>query len=212
MKLRLTPSELRTYFYCPRLYFFEQHVKRRRGLAAELRLLLGSLAHLASSIIARLFGRRAEEEVEAELGQYLLRGRIDQLELSGRSAKITELKTSSAPSQGAWTSDYMQALAYALMLSMTRGVEDVKIEIRYRNGRAELEPRSEHVAHLLRAVEEAALVKYYGILPFANRSRKCASCRYREECEELGDDELGSWIAELPPVVRPLVISDTHER
>lgn len=202
MRLRITPSEIRTYVYCPRLYFFEQHARKEPSLWRRARLLLGSAAHYLAAIVARLTGRSAEEEIEVELGQHALRGRIDQLEISGGTARITELKTGRAPSGGAWMSDYMQALAYALMLSRAKGLERVEIEIRYRNGGARLEPRSEHVALLLRAIEEASLVKHHGIVPFANRSGRCASCAYRQECEELGDDELGSWVAQLPAVVR----------
>ncbi len=204
----VTPSELRTFIYCPRLYFFERHLGRERGLRERLRLLLGRLFHALKGSLDRLRGYRVEEPFEAELGGVVLRGRPDSYRLDGDVLVVVERKSGRAPRRGVWESDLVQAAAYALGLraSGRASWSNARLVLEYRDARREVELGSEVVALLLRAIDDLILVKEYGIVPAARRSRgRCSRCPFRLLCEELDralplpepGEEPGSWTVGL---------------
>ena len=58
---------------------------------------------------------------------------------------------------------------------------------------------SEHVADLVRILDEIVLVKNHGILPYPKRGKvKCSVCPFREPCFSLDTEEEvvepGSWL------------------
>jgi CRISPR-associated exonuclease Cas4 len=193
-------SEVRLYTYCPRLYFFETHVKARRPLKASLRLILGRLQHLAHEVLARLRGYKVEELLEADMGGVRLRGKPDYYTVRGSTAVVVEFKSGRGPRVGAWLSDVMQVVSYAILLSRLKYTSVVGI-VRYRRSTHTFKVTSEHVATLLRLVDEVALVKNHGLVPHPLRSyRKCLACTYKVECFtmdrglNLDLEEPGSWL------------------
>lgn len=197
----VSASEIRLYAYCPRLYFFNVHVGTRRSLGELARLTLGRLAHIVYGIIARLRGYKAEELVEADLGTVIVRGRPDYYTTRGKITFIVELKTGKGPRVGAWISDILQVAAYALILARRGDGGRIVGIIRYRGSMHVFNVRSEHIALLLRVIDEIKLVKEYGIVPYPLRNpRKCSKCAYRVECfladRGLSEDleEPGAWL------------------
>jgi CRISPR-associated exonuclease Cas4 len=193
-------SEVRLYTYCPRLYFFETHVRVGKPLRVMVRMLLGRLLHVALGVLARLRGYRVEELLEADLGGVRLRGRPDYFKVRGSTAVVVEFKSGRGPKSGAWLSDVMQVAAYALIL-LRLGYPRVLGFVRYRGSIHALRITGEHVAMLLKLIDEIVLVKRYGIVPYPLRSyRKCLACTYKVECftmdRGLGLDleEPGSWL------------------
>ncbi len=180
---KLRPSDVRTFAFCPRLYFFERHLGREVSLLQKLRMLLGKLWHLIVEI------KYEEKEIP-------LRGELFGFEVVGRADAVTEdavveIKSADGPSDGAWYGDYLQASIYALLANKN------KIVIKYRNGEREFEPDGEEVERIFRLVEMIE----DGYLPPPKRSRWCAKCPFKELCEALGDDGDG-WFPRLPYVKR----------
>ncbi|MCX8166214.1 MAG: CRISPR-associated protein Cas4 [Acidilobaceae archaeon] len=191
------PSELRSYVYCPRLLFFEQHMGRRRRLLERLNLFLKKVYHVLLQIPAMLRGFRVEETIELDMGSYVLRGRPDEYKIEGGKLRIIEIKTTKAPAEGAWLSDYLQAAAYAMILMHKEAVKEAYVEVKYMNREVRIQVKEEHLKLVRTAAEEVLAVKE-GIVPFANRSeRKCTICPYREVCLVLGDEmgEMGEWVS-----------------
>lgn len=198
---------MRKIGYCPRLLFFETHLPRRRGLLERLRLLVGRAYHAILSIPSRLRGFKVEEPLEARFGNVLLRGRSDALLVANRVARVIERKSGKAPRGGAWLSDLIQAAAYGL-IAVKRGMaENVILEVRYRDGGYSYTLDRVTAAAVLQAIDDAVMIKYWGIVGYPRRSeRRCSRCPYRSICWELderlkppGDGEIyepGSWIEE----------------
>jgi CRISPR-associated protein Cas4 len=202
-KAVIRASEVRLYTFCPRLYFFETHVKARRPIKTSIRLILGRLLHVAQGLLARLRGYRVEELLEADIGGVRFRGRPDYYTVRGSTAVIVEFKSGQGPRSGAWLSDVMQVTAYAFMLGKLRYSNVIGI-IRYRGSVRSFKVTSEHIATLLRLVDEAVLVKNRGLVPYPLRSyRKCLACRYKVECFTMDRglsvdlEEPGSWLRSL---------------
>ncbi|MEM2629305.1 MAG: CRISPR-associated protein Cas4 [Acidilobaceae archaeon] len=198
----ITPSEVRTYTYCPRLYFFEVHVKLGKPLKSKIRMLLGRILHYFREIIARLRGFTVEELIEVDIGPYIMRGKPDYYRVEDGEVFIVEVKSSRGPHTGAWFSDYMQGVAYGFILSrVRRNIREVNVEIKYMRSTARIKVNSEHIALLARILDEINIIKVHGILPYPNRSQaKCNRCIYRDICFKLDEylevniEEPGSWI------------------
>ncbi|MCE4614743.1 MAG: CRISPR-associated protein Cas4 [Desulfurococcales archaeon] len=200
-KIAFTPTEIKTYFYCPRLYFFELYIKEKPSIKRRIRIALGSLYHILKKYISILRGREAEKTISVELGNYVLTGRMDALEIREQEVIIHEYKSGKGPREGAWLSDYMQALTYAF-INIRKGSNNVRIELHYRAKTVNFTVDSESVELLLKALSDMYLVKKYGVFPDPNPTpRKCSKCPYRKTCEKLSeDDALGSWVKEISPV------------
>jgi len=179
----LRPSDLRTFAFCPRLYFFEVHLEKRITLVQRIKMLLGKIRHFILEL------RYEEREVEA-LGELFGRkvfGRADAVE----GDYVVEVKSSRGPEDGAWFGDYLQASVYALVLGKRR------IKIKYSDGERELEPDPEELEEVIKLFE---LVRE-GYVPPPKRSRWCSKCPFRDLCEELGEEGDG-WFPRLPYVKR----------
>ena len=205
IRVTIYPSEIHEYAYCPRQYFFKKHLKAKPGPVVRLRLLLGRMFHLVNGIIDRIRGMRVEETREAVIGDVKLRGRPDSYRIEDDVIRLIERKSGRKPRRGAWISDVMQATAYTLILSQAAGARDAILEIHYRDGVRIIRLNEDLMTGLLKAVDEVAMVKMYGIVPKALRSeRRCSKCPFREECaaleeglEGLGEAdifELGEWL------------------
>ncbi len=199
-KTIVRPSELRTYAYCPRLYFFETHIALKRGFREKLRLALGRVSHIVIEFIARIRGYNVEEPMEADLGKVLLKGRPDYYKVIHGRAIVFEIKTSRGPSKGIWLGDALQAIAYATIL-LKRGAREAVIALDYRGSRRILRVSGDHVAMLFKTIDEVRLVKEWGVIPFPDRGLyKCLRCRYAGICYAIdrdvpeGLEEPGSWV------------------
>ncbi|MEB2793842.1 MAG: CRISPR-associated protein Cas4 [Caldisphaeraceae archaeon] len=202
-KVTIYPSEIHTYFYCPRMYFFETFIKKRRGFFSTLRLLIGRAFHFSFRLrdITKKFSY--EVPLETSLGNVKIRGRPDAFRIDGNEAYIIERKSSKAPYRGAWASDVMQATAYGIIISREKEIDEIKIEIRYPTKKRLFSLDSYLVSNALKAISDMVLVKRYGIVPFANRGNRCKKCPYREECFLLDKNvevelvEVGEWIKKI---------------
>ncbi|MEB3756498.1 MAG: CRISPR-associated protein Cas4 [Desulfurococcales archaeon] len=203
-KITFTPTEIKTFFYCPRLYFFELYLRKKPPVERRIRMVLGSFYHMMKKYISLLKGREAEKTVSAELGNYILTGRMDALEVREQEVVIHEYKSGKGPREGAWLSDYMQALTYAF-INIRKGSNRVRIELHYRAKTVNFGIDSESVELLLRALSDMYLIKKHGILPDPNPTpRKCIKCPYREVCEKISEDgAIASWVKEISPVQKP---------
>ncbi len=195
-KAIIHPSELHSYFYCPRVYFFETHMKKKRGFLKRIRLLLGSIFHYTFRLRDIIKHYSYEIPVETDLGNVIIRGRPDAFKIEENSAYIIERKSSKPPYKGAWISDIMQAAAYGVILIREKDLKNAKIEIRYPNKSRVFDLNSELTSMLFKALDEMILIKYYNILPYAKRGNRCNKCPYRNECFSL-DDELENYINDL---------------
>ncbi len=201
-RVKITPSEVHTYVYCPRLYFFELYLGRERGMLEKLRLLLGRIYHALHGFTDRLAGRRVEEPIEVELGSVIVRGRPDAFTVSREGIVVVERKSSRPPRRGAWASDGAQAMLYAFMLSVIYGASSAEARVEYPGVSRSAKLDTERVTLLTRILDEIMLVKKYGIVPAALRSpRKCSRCPFNELCTGMdagtsGLDlyEPGAWL------------------
>ncbi len=205
-KVYITPTEVKTFFYCPRLLFFQLYLGKKMTLKHKIRAKLGSFYHTIKHIMNTLRGIEAEKDVTLELGRYVLKGRIDALEEGADKILIHEYKSGSGPRRGAWLSDYMQALTYAFISikNSSRG-KDVIFKLHYRSKTLDFNVDSESVNLLLDAMSDIYIIKKYGVLPDPNPSpAKCSKCPYRDICQSLQPDEaLSSWVKSLGSVIRP---------
>ncbi|MCE4606017.1 MAG: CRISPR-associated protein Cas4 [Desulfurococcales archaeon] len=203
-RIAFTPTEIKTFFYCPRLYFFELYLRKKPSVKRRIRMALGSFYHVLERYISILEGREAEKTVSIEFGGYILTGRMDAFEVREQEVVIHEYKSSKGPREGAWLSDYMQALTYAFIIIRKRRGK-ARIELHYRARTVNFDVDSDSVELLLRALSDMYLIKKYGILPDPNPTpRKCAKCPYRDICEGMSvDGALASWVKEISPVQKP---------
>ncbi len=193
-------SEIRLYTYCPRLYFFETHVKARKPFKILVRMLLGKLLHLVQGVLAKLRGYRVEELLEADVGGVRLIGRPDYYVARGSTAVVIEFKSGYGPRNGAWLSDVMQVTAYATVLARL-GYTSVYGIVRYRRSSYAFKVTSEHIVKLLKLIDDIILVRNHGLVPYPLRSpRKCLACTYKLECFAMDRmfnvelEEPGSWL------------------
>jgi CRISPR-associated exonuclease Cas4 len=204
-RVYITPTEIKTFFYCPRLLFFELYLGRKITLRRRIRAALGSLYHTIKHLLNTIRGIEAEKNVTLELGKYTIKGRIDALEEDDDKILIHEYKSGSGPRAGAWLSDYMQALTYAFIsLRNTSNSKTVIFKLHYRSKTLEFNVDSEPVNLLLKAMSDIYIIKKYGVLPDPNPSpRKCSICPYKDICHSLQPDEaLSSWVKSLGSIVR----------
>ena len=179
----MRPSDLRTFAFCPRLYFFETHLGKEVTLYQKLKMLWGKIWHA----LLELLEEETEVELEGEFEGIKLKGRADAV----RDDAVVEIKSGTGPRDGAWYGDYLQASLYAVALSKK------KVIIKYRNGERVLELDVEELKEVLRLFE---LVRN-GYLPPPKRSKWCPKCPYKDLCDYLGD-EGDDWFPKLPYVKR----------
>ncbi len=185
----------------------------KRPLIQRIRLLLGSLFHIISSIKDRARGFIIEETIEAEIGYVRLRGRPDSYKIVGNKLIIVERKSSKKPRPGVWISDLMQATAYSIILLHKNRdkVKDVELEMHYRDGTHKYKVKPENVHMLLKVIDDIIEIKKHGILPIALRGeKKCSKCPFREICFNIDSHntikisdiyETGSWLASEKRIV-----------
>ena len=198
------PSDIHTYAYCPRLFFFESHMVRRRGVLERLRLLLGRVFHRLFYLYDLLRGYKEEVELSATMGSVTIRGRADAVKRGPDRLVVVERKSSSPPARGAWASDVLQAAAYAYALKAGGSEQPIEIDVVYPGATRRLLFTSDLASMLAKAIDELVLVKEHGIVPAPKRGKRCLRCPYREPCELLDQylyaDEVyepGDWLREL---------------
>ena len=203
------PSELHSFVYCPRYYFFERFMSHKRTLAEKLRLFLGRFFHMIHGFFDKFRGYSVENPIVVSIGKVKIVGRPDSYAVKNDYLEVIERKSGKAPRRGAWLSDVIQASTYAFALSFsTERSLSTKIKIQYRNRTVTYDFNSDLVNIVLKVIEDLILVKYYGILPAANRGKRCEKCPFKEFCTLLEEDpslnelrenllEPGSWIAHM---------------
>ncbi|MCE4628296.1 MAG: CRISPR-associated protein Cas4 [Desulfurococcales archaeon] len=179
------PSEIHSFAYCPRKYFFQLYLEARPGLQQRVRMFLGTIYHAIKAFFSRRRGYMVESRVERKLGNIVIRGRPDAYRVGEDGVvEIVERKSGRGPRRGVWISDMLQVSAYGLVLS--REGERVLLRVEYRSGSRVSELDTSKVAFLLDVIRDLVLVKRHGIVPAASRSEaKCSKCPFREVCEEL---------------------------
>ena len=179
------PSEIHSFAYCPRKYFFQTYLEAKPGLRQRVRMLLGTIYHAIKAFISRRRGYTVETRVERRLGNIVIRGRPDAYRVGENGVvEIVERKSGKGPRKGVWISDMLQVSAYGLVLS-GKG-ERVLLRVEYRSGSRISELDTSKVAFLMDVIRDLVLVKKYGIVPAASRTEaKCSKCPFREVCEEL---------------------------
>lgn len=203
------PSELHSFVYCPRYYFFERFMPHKRTLAERLRLFLGRLFHIFHGLFDKFRGYNVENPIVVSIGKVKIVGRPDSYMIKNDYLEVIERKSGKAPRRGAWLSDVVQASTYAFALSFNSERDlSTKIKIQYRNKTVTYDFNSDLVNIVLKVIEDLILVKYYGILPAANKGKRCEKCPFREFCTLLEEDpslnelrenllEPGGWIAHM---------------
>ncbi|WP_460123752.1 CRISPR-associated protein Cas4 [Stetteria hydrogenophila] len=208
---------MHSFAYCPRRYFFELYLPQPLGLRKRFRLFLGRLFHVVKGLLGRTKGYLVEKRVEAVVGGVRILGRSDAVRLNGDTVEVVERKSGRAPRGGAWVSDVLQAALYALSFLRNGSAREARVAIEYRNGAYFYKLDSDLAALAFQVIDDIVLVKYHGVVPHPRRSpRRCASCPYREVCEELDRAleapgevyEPGSWLEgmSLIPPVAPEVL------
>ncbi len=208
IKYIVFPSEVHTFVYCPRYYFFERYMPRRLRLRERFRLVLGKIFHILKGVKDRLSGYSVESTIYTVVGNVKIFGRPDSFKVKEDQLEVIERKSGKGPRDGAWLSDLLQASTYAFILSNANDkIRSATVVVEYRNRRARFEFNSDLADLVLKALEDLILVKYYGILPAANRGRRCEICPYREICRVLDVDlddkkfeelfEPGSWVKQM---------------
>ncbi|MCE4609858.1 MAG: CRISPR-associated protein Cas4 [Desulfurococcales archaeon] len=182
--ITIFPSEIHTFAYCPRKYFFSIHIPYKHPLSARVRMFMGTIFHLIKGFFSKRKGYSVEEKIEYRVGNVKLRGRPDAYRVTGNSIEIIERKSGKGPRKGVWLSDSLQATAYGLMLR--RNNERVVLRIEYRTAKRISELDSEKIGLLFRVIDDIVLVKKYGIVPYGDRRpAKCSKCPFKELCEAL---------------------------
>lgn len=208
----ILPSELHSFVYCPRYYFFERFIPHKRTFGERLRLFLGRLFHIFHGFFDRLKGYSVENPFIVSIGKVKIVGRPDSYVINNNYLEVIERKSGKAPKRGAWLSDLVQASTYAFAISFNAERSlNTKIKIKYRNKTVTYDFNSDLVNIVLKVIEDLILVKYYGVLPAANRGRRCEKCPFKEFCALLEEDpslnklrenllEPGDWIAHMKAV------------
>ncbi len=179
---------MKSFAFCPRKFFFDYHLGERITLEQRIKMLVGKLWHL---IIERFIKGEKEKETKGRFGNVVVIGRADVV----TEEAIVEIKKNRGPRDGAWFSDVMQAVLYAII------EEKEKVIIRYLNKEVEIKLEEKLVNQAVMLIDLMNLVKK-GYLPPPFRSRWCSKCPWREICETLGD-EWDHWFAKTPRVYRP---------
>ncbi len=198
------PSEIHSFAYCPRKYFFSLYMPAIPPFTTRLRMFLGTLFHLIKGVFSKMKGYKIEERIEYSLGNVKLRGRPDAFRKNGTQLEIIERKSGKGPRKGVWLSDSLQVTAYGLMLKGEH--EDVLLKVEYRRASRISKLDSEKIGLLMRVLDDIVLVKKHGIVPYADKKpSKCLKCPFKEICDLLdemkdpeGEEiyEPGSYIAE----------------
>ncbi len=202
-KLKFTATDIRTFFYCPRLYFFQEHLKEKPVSPRQrVRLLLGRLYHVYKRLKGRLKGWKTEEQGYIELGSISIHGRADAVERGGETLLVHEYKSGKAPRRGVWLSDLMQAVAYAFIFSRKTATRELLVQIHYRDKSIRSSVDTDTIAIFMRALEDMYIIKKHGVLPDPNPSPgKCSRCPFSGICKMMEvDGALSGWVREMGPI------------
>ncbi len=209
------PSELHSFIYCPRYYFFERYMPHKLSLKEKIRLVLGRIFHMFYGLLDKFRGYSVESPIVVSVGNVKIVGRPDSYRIDRNYLEVIERKSGRGPRRGAWLSDVVQASTYAFALSYS--IQEnitAKVIIRYRNRAVSYAFDSDLANTVLKAIEDLILVKYYGILPASNPGKRCEKCPFKKLCDLLEKDpilkdfrenllEPGDWIAhEKAPYIK----------
>ena len=184
----MRPSELKSFAFCPRKFFFDYHLEKRVTLEQRIKMLVGKLWHI---IIEAFTKGEKEKDARGRFGKAIVVGRADVV----TEEAVIEIKKNKGPREGAWFSDVMQAALYAVV------EEKEKVVIKYINKEVEI-PLEEGLVNRLASVIDLMNLVKQGYLPPPFRSRWCKKCPWRELCEMLGD-EGDEWFIKMPRVYKP---------
>ncbi len=183
------PSDVRKVGYCPTMYFFDLYLRGKPPFSLKVRALWGRFLHF----LHRLF--RAswinEATLKAELGdlKITLVGKPDSFKVIGKSGKIVveEFKTHKAPTRecsltyhGAWLSDALQTMTYALMLKKIGMGGEFELIVRYIDKAVKIPYDEEILMKYIKLLKDIS----EGIFPEPGwvSKNKCRRCPYKEIC------------------------------
>ncbi|MCD6323841.1 MAG: PD-(D/E)XK nuclease family protein [Desulfurococcales archaeon] len=186
---KVFPSDVRKVGYCPTMYFFDLYLREKAPLSLRVRAVWGKLLHLFHRLVRLSWINEAL--IKAELGdlQVTLVGRPDSFRVVEESGKVVveEFKSHKAPSRessltfhGAWLSDALQTMTYALMLRTAGKGTDFELIVRYIDKSVKIPYDEELVLKYIRLLKDIA----EGVFPepgWVSRN-KCRRCPYREIC------------------------------
>ena len=197
-KIRVNPSRLHQFVYCPRIVFFDHYLKVKKPLRQRIRMWIGKLLHYIHHLFRPGYVKEELLQVEVpELGIVLV-GKPDSYKVTEDAIVLEEFKSYRMPKAPnkwdllAWESDVIQAVAYAYMLNKIYG-KKVMVIIRYIDGVTTFEYNELLKLGLLAVLEEYRKMVEYKLFPETKRNRKCNRCQYRELCD-IVDSGVDEWM------------------
>lgn len=192
----ILPSKLHQFAYCPRQVWFDHFIPIKKPLPQRIRMFIGRLLHMVHHLFKIGYAKEQLLEVEIpELGVKLV-GKPDAYKADADAVFVEEFKSYRAPRKPnrwglpVWESDLVQTLAYAYMLRKIHS-KDVLITVRYIDTSATFQYDEKLESVLMLYIDQYRRMAETGILPDAERGRKCEKCIYREICDKL-DSEAGT--------------------
>jgi len=186
----ILPSKLHQFVFCPRQVWFEHFIPVKKPLAQRIRMFLGRLLHVIHHLFRVGYEKEKLLEVEVpELGVKLV-GKPDAYRADADAVIVEEFKSYRAPRKPnrwglpVWESDLVQALAYAYMLRKTHS-RNILVTVRYIDTSASFQYDEKLESILMLYIQEYRRMVETGILPDAERGKKCEKCIYREICNML---------------------------
>jgi CRISPR/Cas system-associated exonuclease Cas4 (RecB family) len=184
--LKIRPSELRKFAYCPLLIFYSEYMRLRPTIKLRLRSLIGNIFHFFHHLIRFRWLRERIIRLEIPELKAFMVGKPDTYKFVGNVIVIEEFKSRKSPKfqshrtyKGAWLSDALQAMAYAYILKRIYD-KDTLIKIRYIDKSIDI-PYDEEL--LFSYIYRLKLVKE-GMFPEPEwiTRNKCRYCQYRDFC------------------------------
>jgi len=193
-KIRVNPSRLHQFVYCPRIVFFDHYLKVKKPLRQRIRMWIGKLLHYIHHLFRPGYVKEELLRVDVdELEGVELVGKPDSYKINDDVIVLEEFKSTRMPKAPgkmnllAWDNDIIQAVAYAYMLNKIYG-KKVMVIIRYIDGATTFEYNELMKLNLLAYLEEYRKIVEYKLFPEAKRNRRCNRCQYRELCDIVDSD------------------------
>ncbi len=185
---KVRPSDVRKVGYCPTMYFFDRYLALKAPLTIRLKALWGRFLHTIHALIRLGWVNERLIKVPVERLGITIVGKPDSFRVIEKERKviIEEFKSHKAPRgssplvfHGAWLSDALQLMTYALMFKASTNYEPELI-VRYIDKAVKI-PYDEvlllRYIELLKNISEGVFPEPTWVTP-----NKCRRCPYKEIC------------------------------